>query len=135
MLRIWLAGMMVAALGSQVDAGIQLASYAEGKQYLVTVTDKELLAAPAWKADAANPPISAKKAILSTTAYMKTLLRKMDVRKWGCVAADLCDDEQVDRWYWKITFEDGEVDGFKQNLVLVVLMNGKVVKAKVHPLE
>ena len=90
-----------------------------------------------WKSDAPNPPLSARKAIDLATEQQKTLVKDSKGHKWEFVTADLTPDTAVDRWYWEVTFmayvKPGKPTLREENLIVIVLMDGRVLKPAVRP--
>jgi len=136
MLRFVVAAIAVVGLPAPLAASKGLASYAEGKSFYVEISDEDLLKSPPWKSDAENPPISARRAIDLATQQQKMLVKDSKGRKWRFVTADLYPDSSVDRWYWEVTFAiDTRPEDLspQENLRVVVLMDGKVLKPVVRP--
>jgi hypothetical protein len=114
--------------------GQSFASYAEGKQFLVEVEDEALLKTPEWSVSAANPPLSARRAINAASEARKTLVSDREGSKWEVLQVELVPDTDVDRWFWVVTAErragDNKV-GDLSTLRLAVLMDGTVVKPQI----
>jgi hypothetical protein len=137
MLRYFTFVIVLVSLPTPLSASKGLASYAEGKSFVVGIEDEDLLKSPAWKSDAQNPPLSARKAIELATEQQKALVKDSKGHKWEFVTADLTPDTSVDRWYWEVTFTahvrpGGTPPGF-ESLRVIVLMDGRVLKPVIKP--
>jgi hypothetical protein len=112
---------------------IELSSYVGRQRFDVAFSEDDLLKSPAWKAEAPNPPLSAREAMRRATDLLNSLAKvskDLNAPKWELRTANLCPVEPVDRWYWKVTFEAktaGTNPADPEILTLVVLMNGKVI--------
>jgi hypothetical protein len=105
-------------------------SYAFGKVFKVTIADEAIDKSPAWKADADNPPLSAKKALRLATDLKNSLVKDSDEYKWKLKTLALEPATGL-RWYWIATFEAefrGFSTGLPNQLRLVVLMDGTAIK-------
>jgi hypothetical protein len=113
-------------------AGKGMASYADGKCFYIGIRNEDLIKTPAWARDAGNPPVSAKKAIAIADATRRSLVNDGKGYKWEVVDARLYQDTVVERWYWQVEFKPDvnqvEPSGVDSNLVLVVLMDGTILK-------
>jgi len=137
MLRFVLIIVALLGLPAPLVASKGLCSYAEGKQFYVGISNEDLLKTPAWKDHEENPPLSARKAINLATELQKTFVKDSKGHKWEFVTADLYPDSNVDRWYWEVTFmayvRPREPTLRKENLIVIVLMDVKVLKPEVRP--
>jgi hypothetical protein len=93
------------------------------------------LKTPPWTVESSNPPLAARKAILLGKEVKKGLVNDTKKYRWQFIAARLCRDTEVDRWYWKISFEanvrPGQLPDYIQDLDIVVLMDGTAVRPTV----
>jgi hypothetical protein len=100
--------------------------------YQIYVNDEDLVKAPEWKADAANPPLSARKAIQLASQAKETLVKDSPTYKWEFAKAALRLDPKAPRWYWLIQFarrpRNGDADEDAPTRLIGVLMNGTVLK-------
>jgi hypothetical protein len=131
--RIVVALTIVLGFGAPLLASRAIASHSIGNDtYEVHVRDEDLLKAPEWKADADNPPVSARKAIRLASQAKDTLVKDTPMYKWEFAKADLCLDQDTQRWYWLILFEgrlrNGEAEEDAPTRLIGVLMNGTVLK-------
>ncbi len=115
-------------------SGISFASYADSKQFKVKVTREALEKSPAWKDDAENPPLSARKAIKLANETKESLVKDSEQYVWKLRSVSL-EPAGEGRWYWLVNYEAhvrrGGSTGIPPNLRLVVLMDGKVIKPEV----
>src|SRR5262245_476252 len=91
---------LVAALAA-AQAPLELntrISSAFGKVYRVTATEAALKKAPAWKDDADNPPLSARKAIKLADDARPRQFKDSDEWEWRRDSVELCDAGNG-RWY------------------------------------
>lgn len=135
-MRLLLAGMIVSvALGSGADddGGFTMASYIsdDNKGFVIDVHNRDLLKSLAWKTTEENPPVSAGNAIRSATRLRDSRVRVVKERPWKLESADLCQADEVDRWYWRIQFvrpnHDREGRETTDDFRAIVLMNGTVL--------
>lgn len=136
MIRLIAVVFVISRLPASALAGGEIASYADAKEFRLVVEDRDLLAAPEWKADAENPPLSAARAIKLATDYKEALLKRSGEGKWECVGAELRLEQYINRWYWEVSFEPHRGHGSVfQHLIIVVLMDGKMPKPRVTKLH
>jgi hypothetical protein len=132
MSRFFAAAFLIALLSPLVHASPTFVSYAFGKQYAVTISREALENSPAWKDDVDNPPLSARKAIKLAEELKNALVKDSKEYKWKLVSAEL---HPGDKWFWLINYEAkfqlGDSSGIPNNLRLVVLMDGTVIKPEV----
>jgi hypothetical protein len=125
------AAVISAFLVTPSYAELILNSYAFSKQYKVTITDEAIEKSPAWKDDAENPPLSAKKAIKLADAMKDSLVKDSKDRKWKLTSASL-EPLGDGKWYWLVSYEaefqGGMSTGIAPNLRLVILMDGMAIK-------
>jgi hypothetical protein len=126
--------LLVVTPASGAGVRIEINSYGLGKRYAVVVTQAALDKAPAWKAEADDPPLPARKAMKLAGATKDRLVQ--DTKDWVWRQASAALEESTDgRWYWLVSYEarprDGLLSGVAPYLRLVVLMDGTVVKPKV----
>lgn len=112
-------------------------SYVPGKAYVITFTREDLAKTPAWHSDAENPPLSARKAITLADALREKLVKDSDEWHWMRAAASIQFDNESGRCYWLVRYEAESADGVPlagspPHLRLVVLMDGTILKPKVH---
>jgi len=110
-----------------------LFSHAIGNnRYQVQIRDEDLLKAPEWKADAENPPLSARKAIQLASQAKDTLVKDSPTYKWEFAKAALRLDPEAPRWYWLIQFarrpRNGDPEEDAPTRLIGVLMDGTVLK-------
>ena len=132
--RLLAAAIAVAFLAPVVRAEVTIYSYAFSKQYVVRVSNEALKESPSWKDDAENPPLSAKKAIKLANDMKDSLVKDGKSFKWILESASL-KPARGDRWYWLLNYEvefEGAHVGPPQNLRLIVLMDGTVIKPEVR---
>jgi hypothetical protein len=133
-MRRLVAGMIVStALSVPLYAGFTIFSYDsdDGNGFVIDVYDADLLKSSAWKSTEENPPVSAGDAIRFATKLRDARVRNVKKRPWKLASADLCQENDVDRWYWQIQFErpshDKEGREIKEDFLAIVLMNGVVL--------
>ena len=119
------------------NAQMKLYSYAFKKQYVSTVTWEQISAAPAWKQDEENPPVSARKAIRLATKVKDSLVKDDEHFGWRMRSVEL-HEWGGDYWYWVATYEailqGGRASsGQPSQIRLIVLMDGTAVKPAVNP--
>jgi len=106
-------------------------SIAFGKVYWVTATVAALDKAPVWKDDAANPPLSARKAIKLADEARGRRFKDPDEWEWRRALVELCDAGKG-RWYWSVRYQayyKGIVYFLRlPEIYLLVLMDGTVVE-------
>jgi hypothetical protein len=74
-LQLCLLAVLICPSAKGLVAGMQLAGYADDKQFLFTVWDEDLVKSPEWKADADNPPLAARVAIDKATELRRNWSR------------------------------------------------------------
>ena len=126
--------LLLAVPGADPEPKVGVYSYHLGKKYAVLVTQAALDKAPVWKADADDPPLSARKAMKAAGAARARLVPDTADWKWDLRSAALW-EASPGRWYWEVTFvaeyPRGGVVGRAPTLRLVVLMDGTVVEPEV----
>ncbi len=107
-------------------------SYAFSKQYDVSVTTEALERSPQWKTGNENPPLSAMKAIALAAGLKESLVKDDEDSKWYLMSANLTPAAVEGKWFWLVeyeaVFQKGGSSGPRDNLRLVVLMDGTVIK-------
>jgi hypothetical protein len=106
-------------------------SLANGKQFIVIVHDEEVAKTPKWKADAENPPISARKALSLANAAKERLIKDDDAYKWHLQSIQLtATNKRQEGWYWVVCYEGAYhglgSSGPRKLFKLAVLMDGTV---------
>jgi len=102
-------------------------NYVSGKKFATTVTEGAVAKAPAWKADAEDPPLSARKALASAKVALRRLLPAMKEGEFTLSSLSLTPLHGTG-WYWAVTFQGQSLTGFPPTLRIVVLMDGAVVE-------
>jgi hypothetical protein len=101
------------------------------KDYTTTVTRKALQASPAWKNDAENPPVSARKVRRLADEVRARLAKDTADYKWRLESLTLTPTPFEGKWYWLAEYRGyfkGELEGRYPILLVVVLMDGTVVE-------
>ena len=129
-------------VGRTEDTGadIEIVSRGIDNEYHVVIREADIKKTPGWKADAENPPVSARKSIALATRLRKSLLPDSKKYKWRLVSAELNPYWLPERWYWVVEFEGNRTDvsnetGLAPQLRVVILMDGTVLKAVLKPLS
>jgi hypothetical protein len=104
-----------------------------GKTYDSSFTEKMFRKTPVWEEGAANPPVSAGKAIALATKMKDSLVKDSDGFTWQLMYLEL---QPMDggRWFWGVMFEAIPENGPGRQihtLCVVALMDGTVVKPRV----
>jgi hypothetical protein len=114
-----------------------LFSHAIGNnRYQIYLRDEDLLKGPEWKTDAANPPVSARKAIQLASQAKETLVKDTPVYNWKFAEAALRFEPIDQRWYWLILLErrprTGNVEEDARTRLFGVLMDGTALKPTLY---
>jgi hypothetical protein len=131
----------VASVHAQTYYSYGSYGHTPAKQYVVTISVAALEKSPAWRDDAENPPLSARKAIKLANEMKDRVVKDSDDHKWTFKDAAL--HPAVDgKWYWLVYYEfeqqqpsNGVIIGSSGHpafLRLVVLMDGTVIKPVVR---
>jgi hypothetical protein len=101
----------------------------------VRITSEALRKSPSWKLDTPNPPLSAKGAIDLANTLKSSLVSDTEDYKWELKSASLTLDNSG-KWYWLVYYEatrpeKGFIRGMSPHLMLVVLMDGTVIKPEI----
>ena len=125
-------------VGGDIFKSHELASYAEGKEFLFKIVDIQRM--PTWPLDAAYPPFSARKAQMLARKQMDKLVS--DGKEWPLER--ICLQDMGDNLHWIYVVEFGlppsKSGGLHRTIEvtfrIVVLMDGTVIKPVVtsHPL-
>jgi hypothetical protein len=135
MRRTALAVILLVSLPEVIEAEAragdeEMAGYAFGKSYTISVTREALRRAPAWDESAENPPLSARRALKLATECQRALVAAPADWEWHLMYLGL--RQNNGRWYWLANFEAYPTrhafDGVAPNLYVAVLMDGTVVK-------
>ena len=105
-----------------------VASRVFGKRYLSNVSDDDVRNSPAWTEEANSPPVSPRKALKLAEKMRDSVVKLPDGWRWERMSLTLLFDE--DHCVWHISYLPVPPDenlSF-QDITLVVLMNGIVVK-------
>ena len=109
------------------------------KQHYVTLITEEMVKkTPVWKADAENPPVSARKAIALADKYVAQKF-KPDPKvapKWEQDFESISLVAHGDHWFWHVHYEwyptQGEPGENVPHAYVVVLMDGTVVPLQIE---
>jgi hypothetical protein len=101
----------------------------------VTVAEKDLKTTPSWSADAANPPLAARKALRLAAPFAKAFLGDTRYLEWklhGLLLKSSDVGGGLRKWYWVIHYEaepktGSGFTGQPFECYFVVLMDGKVL--------
>ncbi len=110
----------------------------DGKHYSTPITEAMVKKTPAWKADAENPPVSARKAMALAEKYVdqKFKLDKANAEKWERGFESISLVEHGDHWFWHVHYEwyptQEEPGENVPYAYVVVLMDGTVVPLEVE---
>jgi hypothetical protein len=132
---VWLAvSLVVAAVLTPAVRGEwqKHLSYAFGKKYTVAPSEVEIARSPAWKKDAENPPLSARKALELANAKKDALVKDGKDYAWYLDSLSLHPGGD-DKWYWLAHYlvrHKQDSTGPGTWLRLMVLMDGTVVEPK-----
>lgn len=105
----------------------QTYSYAHGKRFAVTVTDEAVMKAPAWKVDADDPPLAARKAMKIANEALPRLLPDAKKGEFKFRELSLCPHSDKG-WYWEVLYCGNSFTGIAPAIRIVVLMDGSVVE-------
>lgn len=96
------------------------------KQYTVTILRAAVEKAPAWKADADDPPLSARKALRAAAAALAQLVPERRDENWKLAALELT---PVDGgWVWTAAYKPLILVATpRSHFRLTVLMDGTVI--------
>ncbi len=137
MARLVAAAVTMALLIAPSRADTTLSSYAFSKRYDVTISGDALEKSPAWKDDAENPPLSARKAIKLANEMKDSLVKDSKDFKWTLQSASL-EPAGDGKWYWLVHYDavfQGSSTGIPNRLRLVILMDGTVIKPVVRDVK
>jgi hypothetical protein len=127
--------------GSAQDiAGYTFTDYGLEDRFETTITDEIVARASAWPPGAANPPVSARKALLIANRFRQTRLVDKNNWKWGLESVSLLPlDGKSNKWCWSILFsafpEEGGFSGIPPEFTVIVLMDGTVIEPETTQLE
>jgi hypothetical protein len=117
--------------GIPLHAEITIPGRFDGGVQYITITDAALSRCPAWKAEAANPPVSARQAIRLADGKKVRILRDTKDWNWQLESVMLLTAGD-DKWYWVVEYQEHPrpglmLDGAPGICRLVVLMDGTVI--------
>jgi hypothetical protein len=108
-------------------------------QYIyITISDAALSRSPAWKPEAANPPVSAREAIRLASGKKPRILPDTKNFKWQLESVRLLSAGDS-KWYWVVEYQEHPrpgvmLDGVPGMCRFVVLMDGTVLEPKAQAL-
>ena len=119
---------------AHADLRAERCSYHGGKRYTFTITSDSQARGPRWNPEkAANPPLSAAKALSSAKKFIASI-KPDDGYKWELEDLSLVD---VYGWAWRATFEltdeRGGWNGPPHRMQCWVLMDGTIVQPTITP--
>jgi len=129
MARLAIFALAVASLVVPARADTTFYRYAFSKQYIVSISREAMERTPSWKADAENPPVSARTAMKLANGMKDTLVKDSEDFKWTLKATSL-QPAGNGKWYWLVHY-DAEFPGstgIPNHLRLVVLMDGTAIQ-------
>ena len=116
-------------------AGNSYPSRAFGHSWITKISDEALEKSPAWDAKSENPPISARKAMALSQAAVERLVKPPDDHKRWFAGATLEKTQDGRRWFWRVEYiwlsKKGGIGGLPAQMVIIVLMDGKVLEPQV----
>ena len=110
-------------------------SHAFGKSYSVRVTDELLSKSPKWLEASQHPPVSPRKALAAADALAKELVGVQNHYRRYLEGITL--KPIKNGWVWLVKFDwifDGSATGIPDNLIVVVTMDGKVIRPEIAEL-
>ena len=101
-------------------------------EYVSTVTESQVLSAPAWKRNAGHPPLSARKADELAKAVFRKLPGRSTLERTEIHLVDLGDSIH---WFYVVRFDtvNEAITGLPAWAEILVLMDGTVIEPK--PIE
>lgn len=96
-----------------------------GKDYAAIITKKALSRSPEWRQEDENPPISARKA-MKLAAKKKDLFFGDESKEWRFESVSLT--KLWENWYWVARYQPRAPSKARQELRIVVLMDGTVIQ-------
>ncbi len=90
---------------------------------------------PKWESNEANPPVSARYAVLKANSFIKTKFPSIPKREWSFVSANLTPlDLKKAKWCWVVRFDQqpevGTTETHSPQLSIFVLMDGSVLEPR-----
>jgi hypothetical protein len=128
MIALLVAWFSIPATGDETIAR-EYHSHVLGNDYLVAIPSQALRRAPKWAANAANPPLPARKAIDEANKLRERLAPAPPDERWTIESASLV--QVADTWVWLIEYQIEGANGDPDTLKLVVLMDGTVPEPRV----
>lgn len=106
----------------------------DARYFVTTISSEMLRRSPPWRANEANPPLSARKALVVAEREKARLISPSADRDtvWSLQGMSLV-PRADDRWYWVIEYwgaPGGALGGSPSVLNVVVLMDGTLVQPK-----
>jgi hypothetical protein len=118
--------------GIPLHAEITIPGRFDGNVQYITITDAALSRSPAWKAEAANPPVSAREAIRLAGGQKARILRGTKDWNWRLESVMLLTAGDS-KWYWVVEYQEHPrpglmLDGVPGICRFVILMDGTVIE-------
>jgi hypothetical protein len=104
--------------------------------FKVTVTPAMLKATPSWKPSAADPPLSARRAIKLADRCIGSIMKKRKKFRWDLESISLLSGSAAsdDKWFWIARYVENPTaggtgaTGTEPDFYVAVLMDGTVAK-------
>jgi len=106
--------------------------YAEDKQFASTLDADAVKRSTTWRANEADPPLSARQALVIADRLRKERLRDVNGWEWGLESIALLPlDGAKGKWCWQVSFAanptSGQLARGQPQFSAFVLMNGEVI--------
>ena len=139
MKRIFLLSLMICSccVASKAQSYATFSSYHNGMRYEFVVTPTSLESSPAWSEDQDNPPLSPRSAREIAYTYLQKLVSNAE--KWN--KGEIRLHPMGQKWIYAIEFSApppitiDRLGRYGSSFVIIVLMNGETVEAKVTPVK